>query len=158
MKHRSVRDLTKYLFVLLFVAATAVPVAAQTCGDDVERQLFEAHTWIALAEWYHDHPHCDDGHLAEHMTSQIGTWLAQDHPAFLKLSAAIAEHPEFELLVNWNLGGEYHSVKTLEAIAANAERKCPAQSASVCEHLLQTVRASLAANAARATRNQPGNT
>jgi hypothetical protein len=95
---------------------------------------------MSLAEWYHDHPHCVDGHFAEHVTSQVGEWLAQDRPAFLKLHAAIARHPEFQLLVNWHLGGEYHSPETRKPIAKNAERQCPAAAASVCETILRTVR------------------
>src|SRR5215203_5866658 len=119
-------------FLLIFLtASSAASERAPACGDAVDRQLFAVHTWIALAAWYHDHPHCVDGYMAERVTSQIADWLAQDRPTFLGLQAAIAQHAEFELLVNWHLGGEYHGLKTLESIAVNAEYRCPKEAASV---------------------------
>lgn len=99
---------------------------------------------MALADWYHQHPHCVDGFFAEHVTSLIGDWLSQERPAFLRLQAAIAKHGEFELLVNWHLGGEYHSTETLRSIALNADRKCPSKAAAVCENIRRTVLTNLA--------------
>jgi hypothetical protein len=132
-------------FLLIVTAlSSAGAERPQRCGDVVDRELSAANTWMALAEWYHEHPHCVDGFMAEHVTSSIGDWLSQERPAFLRLHVAVAKHGEFELLVNWHLGGEYHSVETLRLIARNADRKCPTIAASVCQNIRQTVLSNLA--------------
>ena len=132
------------IFAILIVGA--VPLSADgrgECGDLAESRLFAANTWMDLAHWSHAHPHCLDGSLAAHFGSQIGEWLSQDRPAFTRLHAAIAAHPEFEPLVNWYLGGESLSVEELKTIHQNADRECPVEAANVCAAIRRSVRANL---------------
>lgn len=123
----------------------AVPVVADQslCGEGADEALFAAETWDSLGDWVHDHPHCMDGYLAEHVVSVIGEWLTENEPDFRNLVSAIGRHPELEPTVVWYLGGEYHGVEVLERILENTRTKCPPEARDICSGVEEAVLANL---------------
>jgi hypothetical protein len=130
---------------VLFVALIAVPSSAGDCmAVKSDKQFGEADTWLKLAAWWHEYPHCDDGYFAEGISDRVDRWLSQSQPRYDRLQRAIAAHPEFRYLVLWHIDG-LSSREDLKAIAKNAGTKCSEKYSNLCGLIAKTANLALSA-------------
>jgi hypothetical protein len=115
---------------------TSLASADERCGDRVDEALFRVESWEQLARWSEKYPACDDGYFAEHISTLVGTWLAKRPSTLPALRKAIARRPAFEAVVLRHID-ETLGRDTTEKIRTNADRRCPAETTTLCRRIIE---------------------
>ena len=125
----------------LVLVALLLPIGALTaserCGDAADKALFSATSWRELSKWYSDYPECDDGYLAEHVSTLVGEWLSRSPAEFTLLGHVVGDTPGFEDHVARHIDMTLGKSTTLR-IRRNAEQ-CPADAARICRRIIRAL-------------------
>lgn len=76
---------------LALCLSAAGGAADEQCGDSVDKALFSAKSWSDLALWFKRYPECDDGYMAEHVSTLVGEWLSSDSEQLASLAGVAKE-------------------------------------------------------------------
>lgn len=128
---------TRLALSALLIIRTGDAAASERCGDAADKALFSASSWRELRAWYATYADCDDGYMAEHVSTLVGEWLSRSPDEFKSLQEATSDSRSFEDHVIRHIGMTL-SQSTTRRIRQNAEH-CPTGADGVCARVIRAL-------------------
>ncbi|MDY1037892.1 hypothetical protein [Lelliottia sp. CFBP8978] len=132
----------KSIFLLLVLIIISGSVYAEECSDEdfnAADATIPLQTWNDVASFFNKFKQCDEGYLAEGVSTAVSVLLARHWEDFPQLLQVEKNNPDFEKWmlkhINTTANGE-----DIELIIKNSSMRCPQGETLICNKIGQSAK------------------